>query len=259
MEYNNDTVKKLYYGDKLVNMAVASGGSSDMPANLSSWTYDDYGSPITLIVKNGVTSIPSLWQYGNKSLTSIAIPNSVTTFGDSALSNIGTSQNYVDISNIDFSNAATIGSGLLMGSNITGSITIPNSILSGATSGFSSTNCYQMFYNAYTSGLTINVYANGSVIPRYCFSFSNSMAFSDGLNITIYGTPTFLSYSCFGCSTGGTVTFANCTTPPNYDSSSTYAYPFHNFNGTLYVPSAGLTAWKNKYTTIKDQIKAIGT
>ena len=258
MEYNNDTVKKLYYGDSLVNIAVTTGGNG-LPANLSSWTYDDYGSPITLVVKNGVTSIPSYWLYGNKSLTYIAIPNSVTTFGDNALSNIGTSQNYVDISNIDFSNATKIGSGFLMNSNITGSITIPYSVLSDATSGFTTTNCYQMFYNAGASGLTINVYANGVVIPRYCFSFSNIMPGSDGLNITVYGTPTFLSYSCFACSTGGTVTFANCTTPPNYDTSSTYANPFNNFKGTLYVPSAGLTAWKNKYTNIKDQIKAIGT
>ena len=258
MEYNNDTVKKLYYGDSLVNIAVTTGGNG-LPANLSSWTYDDYGSPITLIVKNGVTSIPSLWQYGNKSLTSIAIPNSVTTFGDSALSNIGKSGNYADISNIDFSSATTIGTSLFMNSNITGSITIPYNILSGATSGYSATNCYQMFYNAVASGLTINVYANGVVIPRYCFSFSSSMTYSDGLNITIYGTPTFLSYSCFACSTGGTVTFADCTTPPNYDTSSTYANPFNSFKGTLYVPSAGLTAWKNKYTNIKDQIKAIGT
>ena len=258
MEYNNDTVKKLYYGDSLVNIAVTTGGNG-LPANLSSWTYDDYGSPITLVVKNGVTSIPSNWQNFNKSLTNIAIPNSVTTFGDSALANIGKSQNYVDISNIDFSSATTIGSGFLMNSYITGSITIPYSVLSGATSGYSTTNCYQMFYGAYTSGLTINVYANGAVIPRYCFSFSNSLTYSDGLNITIYGTPTFLSYSCFCCSSGGTVTFANCTTPPNYDSSSAYSNPFYNFKGTLYVPSAGLTAWKNKYTTIADQIKAIGT
>ena len=83
---------------------------------------------------------------------------------------------------------------------------------------------------------------------------------SDGLRVTVHGTPTFLTSQAFACSSGGTVTFADCYTPPDAPSYTlSSSSPFYNFKGTLYVPSAGLTDWKRKYSALSDQIKAIGT
>ena len=271
MEYNNSTIKKMYHGNSLVNMAVASGGEIDMPANLSAAEFDDYGRMVSFTIKNGVTSIPNNYQSNNISLTSCTIPSSVTDIGISAFSstgihNGGGANTMFDVSNIDLSNVSgnTSFSSIFSNSCLKGSITIPNKLLTGSTSGYT-TACYGLFSNSYSpndngSTLNINVYADNVVIPRNSFNLSYASNYSDGLRLTIYGTPTFLSSACICCSTGGTVTFADCTTPPvapAYDTS--YNSPFYNFKGTLYVPSAGLSAWKTKYSSISSQIKAIGT
>lgn len=271
MEYNNNTIKKMYYGSSLVNMAVASGGDINMPANLSAVEFDDYGKMVSFTIKNGVTSIPANYQSTNKSLTSCTIPSSVTDIGPSAFVSTGnfngsSTSTMFDVSNIDLSNVSGDASfsNIFSNSCLKGSITIPNKLLSGSTSGYTST-CNGLFNNVYApnyngSTLIINVYADNVVIPRNSFSLTNSYSFADGLRLTIYGTPTFLSSQSICCSTGGTVTFADCTTPPNapaYDAS--LSSPFYNFNGTLYVPSEGLSAWKSKYPSIASNIKAIGT
>jgi hypothetical protein len=117
-----------------------------------------------------------------------------------------------------------------------------------------------LFSNVYANrgSLNIDAYCNGVIIPRSMFYFLYTSHNSDDLNLTIHGTPTFLSHQAICCSTGGTVTFADCTTPPDaasYGTASTS--PFYNFKGTLYVPSAGLTAWQEKYAAIASQIQAI--
>lgn len=271
MEYNNNTIKKMYYGSSLVNMAVASGGDINIPANLSAVEFDDYGRMVSFTIKNGVTSIPTNYQNNNESLEICTVPSSVTDIGSNAFSNVGkynysSTSTMFDVSNIDLSNVSgnTSFVSIFVGSCLKGSIIIPNKLFSGSTSGYTST-CYGLFSTAYALNkngetLNINVYADNVVIPRSIFNLASYSNVSDGLRLTIYGTPTFLSSACIGCSTGGTVTFADCTTPPDapaYD--KTNSSPFYNFNGTLYVPSAGLTAWKNKYTGIASQIKAIGT
>lgn len=266
-----------------------SGGGSDTPSAFTSWSYNDYGKPTSIAIKNGVTSIPSDFQRYNGALISCTIPSSVTTIGSyafnncsnlsgltipstvttinaGAFSNLGSASISVfDVSGINLTNvdANTLFSAIFQASSVKGSLTIPNSLLSDSTSGYSST-CYQMFNGCYayasTGGLNIDAYCNGVIIPRYMFYFSSVGNYSDGLNLTIHGTPTFLSRQCIGCSSGGSVTFADCTTPPNAESyASATSSPFYNFKGTLYVPSSGLTAWKNKYTGISSQIKAIGT
>lgn len=271
MEYNNNTIKKMYYGSSLVNMAVASGGDINIPANLSAVEFDDYGRMVSFTIKNGVTSIPSNYQSTNNSLTSCTVPSSVTGIGPNAFSNTGnfngsSTSTMFDVSNIDLSNVSgdTSFSNIFNGSCLKGSITIPNKLLSGSNSGYTST-CYGLFNNVYApnyngSTLIINVYADNAVIPRNSFNLTNYGSYADGLRLTIYGTPTFLSSQSICCSTGGTVTFADCTTPPDapvYDTS--YNSPFYQFAGTLYVPSSGLDAWKAKYSSIASQIKAIGT
>lgn len=271
MEYNNSTIKKMYYGNSLVNMAVASGGELDMPANLSAVEFDDYGRMVSFTIKNGVTSIPNNYQSFNYSLTSCTVPSSVTDIGSSAFSYTGnyngtSTSTMFDVSNIDLSNVSggTSFSNIFSNSCLKGSITIPNKLLTGSTSGYTSA-CSGLFSNVHApnyngSTLNINVYADNVVIPRNIFYLSYSTNSSDGLRLTIYGTPTFLSSQSISCSTGGTVTFADCKTPPDapaYDNS--YNFPFYQFKGTLYVPSAGLSAWKTKYSLIASKIKAIPT
>ena len=260
-------------------------GGGDTPSAFTSWDYDDWGKPTSIVFKNGVTSIPGHYQHYNGVLSSCTIPSSVTTIGsyafgncskltgvtitsavtsigDNAFSYVGfsVSNDRFDVSNINLSgvSASTSFSNIFVGSNLCGSITIPNSLLSGSTSGYSST-CYQLFNNVYAKGaeLNVDVYANGVIIPRAMLNFASATNVSDGLNLTIHGTPTFLTAQAIGCSTGGTVTFADCTTPPDGQAYTGTNSPFYYLKGTLYVPSAGLTAWQTKYTGIASHIQAI--
>ena len=266
---------------------ISGGGGDTTPEAFSSWSYNDYGKPTNIVIKNGVTDIPMNFQRFNDVLTSCTIPSSVTTIGSyafsycgalsaitvpssvttinaNAFSNLGSTITFAfDVSNINLTNVApnTQVNSIFSYSHLKGNITIPNDLLSGSTTGYTST-CYAMFSSAdaKNGSLNIDVYANNRIIPRQMFNFSYSSNFSDDLRLTVHGTPLYLSMQAFGCSTGGTVTFADCTTPPDaqvYDTS--YNSPFYNFKGTLYVPSSGLDAWRAKYTRISTQIKAIGT
>ena len=273
--------------DDYVSQISGGGGGGTIPSAFTSWEYDDWGKPTSIVFKNGVTSIPEHFQRLNNVLSSCTIPSSVTTIGNYAfntcsklsgltisssvtsigqyaLSSLGNSFTFAfDVSNINLSSISpnTNFSYVFSSSNLKGNITIPNSVLSGATSGYSST-CYYMFHSSYaTKGdLNIDAYCNGVIVPRNMFNFLFSSNQSDDLNLTIHGTPTFLSRASICCSSGGTVTFADCTTPPDAESYGTASSsPFYNFKGTLYVPSAGLSAWQTKYTGISTKIKAIGT
>lgn len=265
---------------------ISGGGGDTTPSAFTSWSYNDYGKPTNIVIKNGVTSIPTYFQRYNNVLTSCTIPSSVTTIGSyafsdcdglsaltvpssvtsidaQAFSNLGSITDAFDVSNINLTNVAPNSqvNNTFTSSNLKGNITIPNNLLSGSISGYSST-CQAMFSNAYANkgNLNIDVYANDRIIPREMFFFSYGGNNSDGLRLTVHGTPLYLSMHAFCCSTNGTVTFADCTTPPDAQVyTNAYNSPFYNFKGTLYVPSSGLNAWKAKYTGISTQIKAIGT
>lgn len=302
---NNDILRKMYKNGSLVSVVNMTQEGMAMPANIETWTLNDYGQPTSVELKSGVTSIPECWQTSNHALSSVTIPNTVatigesaftdctslvtvnvpsgtTSLGDSAFKGVGCSAitvpntvttvgsglfsnniNTMDISNIDLSNVIDLASNLFNYSNLKGSFTILNDQLSGSTSGYSSNYGYNMFNNVHVQNsadtLNITVYADGRILPQGIFEFSTY--FSSGkVNITIYGTPTYLSSRCFGGTSGCSVTFVDCTTPPNGNTSTGSSSPFFDFNGTVYVPtSAALSKWKSKYTNYSSIFKEIGT
>ena len=249
---------------------ISGGGGGATPSAFTSWDYDDWGKPTNIVIKNGVTSIPSRYQYYNSSLSSCTMPSSVTDVGSYAFSNVGNPNRACDISNINFTNVAADSgmNNVFAGSYLKGSITITNKMLSGATSATTST-CYNFFNSASVQGgntLTIHIYADGVIVPRAICNFSVSSSLNNGgLDIIVHGTPTFLSQQAFATLTGVTgtqkITFADCTTPPDASSytATGASSPFKGVKGNIYVPSAGLTAWQTKYSDFSSQIKAIGT
>lgn len=246
-----------------------SGGGAIIPQDFESWECDFLGRPKNFVLKSGVGSIPPYFQYYNSSLTACTIPSG-TSIDSYAFAHLGTymptSGIYqpFDVSGIDLRGMLSDSkfSYVFSNSYLKGTITIPNSVLTGATSGNTSSCLYlfssAMVYQYGSTSLNVNVDADNVVIPKSCFGFSYTNVTSDGLNLTISGTPSYLSSTCIGCSTGATVTFVNCINPPDgasYTSSS--SNPFFRFKGTMYVPSAGLSAWQTKYPTIASQIQAI--
>lgn len=296
----------MYKNGSLVSVVNMSQEGMAMPANIETWTLNDYGQPTSVELKSGVTSIPECWQTSNHALSSVTIPNTVKTIGTSAFTDCtslvevnvpsGTTSlgaqafygvgctaitvpntvtavgaylfahnvNTIDISNIDLSNVIDLSSNIFSYSRIKGNITITNNQLSGSTSGYSNSNGYSMFYNAYVANsgdtLNITVYADGRILPQSIFNFA-TYASSGTVNVTIYGTPTYLSPKCFG---GGTekynITFVDCVNPPEGNTTTGSSSPFYKFNGTVYVPNnSALTKWKNKYTSYSSIFKVIGT
>jgi hypothetical protein len=303
---NNDILRKMYKNGSLVSVVNMTQEGMAVPSNIETWTLNGYGQPTSIELKSGVTSIPESWQVSNHVLSSVTMPNTVKTIGESAFTDctslttvnvpsgttsisaqafngVGCSAitipntvttvggyvfshniNTMDISNIDLSNVINLSSNIFSFSRLKGNFTITNDQLSGSTSGYSSSYAYGMFNNAYipNSGDTLNitVYADGRILPQNIFNFATYSS-NGTVNITVYGTPTYLSPKCFG---GGTeknsITFVDCTTPPNGDTGSGSSSPFYSFNGTIYVPtSAALSRWKNKYTNYSSHFKVIGT
>lgn len=246
-----------------------SGGGAIIPQGFESWECDFLGRPKNFVLKSGVGNIPSYFQYYNTSLTACTIPSgtSINTYAfayvGTYISTAGIYQPF-DVSGIDLTSMPSNNnfSNVFSNSYLKGTITIPNSVLTSATSGYTS-SCLNLFNSAMviqygSTSLNVNVDADNVVIPKSCFNFSYTSETSDGLNLTISGTPRYLSSTCIGCSTRATVTFVNCTNPPDGESyTSSSANPFYYFKGTMYVPSAGLSAWKTKYPTIASKIQAI--
>lgn len=242
------------------NHALSSVTIPNTVTTIGTSAFTDCTSLVAVNVPSGTTSLGNSAFYG-VGCSAITISNTVTTVGGNLFSH---NVNTMDISNIDLSNVIDLASNLFSFSHIKGNITITNDQLSGSTSGYSSSYAYGMFSNAYVpnSGdiLNITVYADGRILPQNIFNFATYSS-NGTVNITVYGTPTYLSPKCFGAGTEkNSITFVDCTTPPNGDTGSGSSSPFYNFKGTVYVPtSAALSRWKNKYSSYSSHFKVIGT
>ena len=241
------------------NHALSSVTIPNTVTTIGESAFTDCTSLVTVNVPSGTTSLGNSAFYG-VGCSAITIPNTVTTVGSYLFSH---NVNTMDISNIDLSNVIDLASNLFYFSHIKGNITITNDQLSGSTSGYSSSYAYGMFNsaNVTNSGDTLNitVYADGRILPQNIFNFATYSS-SGTVNITIYGTPTYLSPKCFGGTSGCSVTFVNCTTPPDGNTGTSSSSPFYNFDGTVYVPdNLALSRWKNKYSSYSSHFKVIGT
>lgn len=68
-------------------VAQISGGAAT-PSNLSDWTYDSFGKITSAVIRSGVTSLDyANGFYSCTSLSSVTIPNSVTSIGNGAFEN----------------------------------------------------------------------------------------------------------------------------------------------------------------------------
>ena len=241
------------------NHALSSVTIPNTVTTIRESAFTDCTSLVAVNVPSGTTSLGYCAFYG-VGCSAITIPNTVTTVGGSVFSH---NVNTMDISNIDLSNVIDLASNLFSFSHLKGNFTITNNQLSGSTSGYSSSYAYGMFSNAYVTNsgdtLNITVYADGRILPQNIFNFSTYSS-NGTVNITIYGTPTYLSPKCFGGTSGCSVTFVDCTTPPEGNTATGSSSPFYNFGGTVYVPtSSALSKWKNKYSGYSSHFKVIGT
>lgn len=144
MNYNSETINKLYYGDRLINISVTNGGGGgDVPSNLSEWTYDDNGilksitftaetiptsaysySKLTDVTIGNNVSVLGDYSFAScSSLTSITLPNSVTSIGNNAfngctnLTSVTIGNSVTSIGNMAFRNCRSLTS-----------VVIPNSV-----------------------------------------------------------------------------------------------------------------------------------
>lgn len=245
MNHDNTTVRKLYYGDSLVNIAVAND-ETQIPSAITSWSVDEWGKPVEIVVKNGQTTIPSNWQYNNVSLTSCTLPNTITSIGSYAFCGAGNNM----IINIPAS-VTNVNGNAFSNSSINNDLTIPYNSLSAATSGFSST-WYYGFASSDLNNHTVTIENNTTVIPRYMFY--NSI----NATIIVPSSVTYLSSECFAVYTNGskTVRFLG-NVPPD---AASYVYnnsncPFYAYNKsyldnlTIIVPKYYVSNYKNKFGT----------
>lgn len=234
-----------------------------------------FGLPVTKIADNAFGFDIAGWFCGCTNVTSVTIPNSITSIGNYAfystgLKSVNIPESVTSIGNYAFSRTnltgVTIGSGVeTIGDsafnycNSLTNVNIPNSVTSIGNSAFN--YCHNLtsvtigdgvetigdsaFYGC--SGLT------SITIPNNVTSIGNS-AFKDcnGLtSVTIgSGLETIGAYVFYGCLDLTSVTF-NGTTPPTFGS-DVFGAPYGNYfdvtNLKIYVPVGSGDAYSSKVT-----------
>ena len=229
--------------------------------NRSPW-YSKRNDVISIVVKEGVTSIGNYAFYNAYNASSISIGKDVTSIGDYAFRNcnqitsITLPENLESIGNYSFSYCSSLTS-----------ISIPESVTTIGDNAFY--NCYSLTEPIYNSKLfafmptstegeytvpdgitTIAPYAfrdcnnltkitipeSVTTIGDYAFSYCNALT-----SITIPANVTSIGRYAFEGSAGLIEVFVNATTPPTLYDWSTFNY---DFGGKIYVPAASVDAYK---------------
>lgn len=251
---NNDILRKMYKDGSLVSVVNMSQEGMAMPANIETWTLDDYGKPISIELKSGVTSISSFYQYQNTSLRKVVLPNTINTIGDNAFSNC----NNLDI-NIP-SGLTSAGMYVFQNSSLNADLSLPSSSFSsGASASGYSANWREGFNSCDFCGHTVTIENGVTVIPRnFARSFKNG-------TLVIPSSVTFLSPACFGCVSGSgnrTIIFLGDTPPNEVNNSATnnnsawYAYDTSYYSGlTVIVPYWSFNIYKSKFPEVANYMQ----
>lgn len=247
MNNNYTTVKKLYYGSDLVNIAVG-GAEAQVPSALTTWSVNEWGNPTSVVVKEGETSIPNGWQRYNEILSACTLPNTITNIGKNAF-HYASNQTDGLIINLP-SSLTVIGSTAFQNAKIGCDITIPSGATANGTSAVTSPTCESSFQSTDFTNHIVTIEEGATIIPYHMFISAKNCT------VIVPSTVTFLSPKCFqvGYSTNLTVKFLGSTPPdasswsysnsncPFYSSSSDYLN-----NLTILVPSSKVTTYKNKF------------
>ena len=122
MNYSSETINKLYYGNRLINISVTNGGGGGSSSAETALKEVIEGSVTNIDIPSGTRAINSYKFYGCTSLSSVTIPSSVMGISDAAfsgctsLTSITIPDSVMGISTSTFRgcsnlSAATIGSG----------------------------------------------------------------------------------------------------------------------------------------------------
>ena len=224
MNYISETINKLYYGNRLINISVTNGSGGDVPSNLSDWTYDDNGNaksitytaetiPVSAYsfskltdatIKSSARTIGNNAFYSSEQMSGLTIENGVTSIGNHAFDGCS------GLTSIDIPNSVTsIGDGAFSSCSGLTSVTISNGITSISNNVFQSCNSL--------TSITIpnSVTSIGDMAFRYCSGLTS---------IVIPDTVTSVGYALFincgnltACTIGSGITnalssdiFKNC-------------------------------------------------
>lgn len=121
-----------------------SGGGAATPSNLSDWTYDSFGKITSAVIRNGVTTL----NYDNGfyfcvSLSSVTIPNSVTTIGNNAFDNC-------NLKSVTIPDSVTTLGQAFMGCDNLVNVTIGSGVTSIAGGAFAHSSLQNITINATT-------------------------------------------------------------------------------------------------------------
>lgn len=256
---NNDNFKKMYHDGAQVGIVALAESGTQTPANIESWTLDDYGKPTSIVIKDGVTEIPAYFQVRNNSLTAVTLPNSITRIYGGAFTECGGGFS------INIPSGITKADDYIFQSSVINSdLTFPVSTFTSGSSGSGSTaNWGYAFTSADICGHTITIENGVEIIPR------NFLRGTKNYTVIIPSSVTYLSQSCFSsmlASSGTTriVEFLG-NTPPNEGSTT-----LSNTNSAWYTSTTSylqglriivpdnysvFNAYKNKFPEVANYIE----
>ena len=228
----------VYYTGSIGQWCSISFGdyySNNNPLSYAHNLYIDNELVTDLVIPEGLTEIKHAFS-GATCLTSLTIPNSVTSIGSYAFSGCSGLTGSLTIPN----SVTTIGNSAFRNCNgLTGSLTIPNSVTSIGESAFS--GC-----NGFTGSLTLpnSVTWIGSSAFSGCSGLTGSLTIPN--SVTSIGYSAF--YNCSGFT--GSLTIPNSVTSIGYSA----FYNCSGFTGSLIIPNSVTTIYSltigNSVTTI---------
>lgn len=246
--------------DDYVSQISGGGGGVQMPSKLSAIELSNYGVITSATIKSGETTIPSYAFENCASLTSVTIPDTVTSIGTSfnnctSLTNVTIGSGVTYIGDAAFQNCSSlptinlpsglthIGNAAFSSCGFLGSITIPSGITE--ISEFLLNNCYSL---------------TSVTIPDSVTSIGYS-AFNNCGSLPSINLPSGVTYI-------GSWAFAYCgsltsitvlaTTPPTLGEDSVFE---ETNDAPIYVPSESVEVYKSAsgWSTYADRIQAISS